>query len=74
MATLKKLAGLPRSFALFWWDFVVGDDVTLAIGVVAGLAAVALLHHAGQSAWWGLPVLWVIALGASLARAVRRGS
>ncbi len=74
MKVLKKLAGVPRSFGLFWWDFIVGDDVTLAIGVVAGLAAVALLHHAGVSAWWGLPIVWVIALAASLARATRRSS
>jgi hypothetical protein len=30
-------------FARFWWDFVVGDDWRIAVGVVAVLAGGALL-------------------------------
>jgi hypothetical protein len=32
-----------RGFARFWWDFIVGDDWRIAAGVVAALAAGALL-------------------------------
>jgi hypothetical protein len=32
-----------RRFARFWWDFVIGEDWRIAAGVVAVLAAGALL-------------------------------
>ena len=55
-----------RAFARFWWDFVVGDDWVLAVGVVAGLALTALL-----GAWWVLPPFVAVTLGWSLRRATR---
>lgn len=66
-------AGL-RAFGAFWWDFVVGDDWRVAAGVVAALAATALLVHAGIPAWWLLPVCVVLLLGLSLRRALRQSS
>ena len=74
MRALRKLVGLLRSFGLFWWDFIVGDDVTLAAGVAIGLAAVYALHKSHVAAWWLLPILWALALGVSLMRAARRAS
>ena len=62
-------AGLV-SFGLFWWDFVVGDDWSIAAAVLVGLGAVAGLADAGTAAWWALPVLWALALTGSLVRAV----
>jgi hypothetical protein len=59
-----------RSFVAFWWDFIVGDDVTIAIGVVVGLGAIAALHSAKVTSWWALPVLWGVALYWSLKRAI----
>jgi hypothetical protein len=32
-----------RAFGRFWWDFVVGDDWRIAVGVVAVLAGGAVL-------------------------------
>jgi hypothetical protein len=32
-----------KGFARFWWDFIVGDDWRIAVGVVLVLAAGALL-------------------------------
>lgn len=69
LATIGKMI---RSFGMFWWDFIVGEDVTLAIAVVLGLAAVAALHAAKVPAWWALPVIWVLGLSLSLARATKR--
>jgi hypothetical protein len=34
-------------FARFWWDFIVGDDWRIAVGVVVVLAAGALLVSGG---------------------------
>jgi hypothetical protein len=60
-----------RSFAMFWYDFIVGDDWRVAVGVVAGLAATAGLVHAGVNAWWLLPVVVAALLGLSLRRVVK---
>jgi uncharacterized membrane protein HdeD (DUF308 family) len=35
--------GFVTGFARFWWDFVIGEDWRIAAGVVAVLAAGALL-------------------------------
>jgi large-conductance mechanosensitive channel len=62
-----------RAFAMFLWDFVVGDDWRLAVGVVAGLALTAVVAGLGVTAWWLLPVLAAAMLAASVWRASRLG-
>jgi hypothetical protein len=59
-----------RSFGLFWYDFVIGDDWQGAAVVVAALAGTALLVHVARvDAWWLLPVAVIAVLGWSLRRA-----
>jgi hypothetical protein len=58
-----------RAFAVFCYDFIIGDDWRLALGVVLGLATTAALAHKGVSAWWVLPASVVVASGLSLRRA-----
>lgn len=60
-----------RSFGAFWWDFIVGDDWRVAVGVVAALAGTAGLAAARVPAWWFLPVTVLVLLGMSLRRAIR---
>lgn len=60
-----------RAFGLFWWDFVVGDDWRVALGVAVGLGLTAVLTHVGVNAWWLLPAAVVLVLGLSLRRAAR---
>ena len=63
------MSGRIRSFAAFWYDFVIGDDWRGALAVLAGLVATALLVHlAGLNAWWLMPVCVLAALGWSLRR------
>jgi hypothetical protein len=50
------------------WEFVVGDDPVIALGVVVALGATALIASAGAPAWWVMP-LAVLVL--SLRRAAR---
>jgi hypothetical protein len=61
-----------RAVALFWWDFIVGDDYRIAIGVIAVLAATAGLSHSGMAAWWLVPVVVLGTLAASVLHAARR--
>lgn len=60
-----------RSFARFWYEFVVGDDWLVAAGVVAALGATAAVSHVGAPAWWVLPVAILALLPFSLWRATR---
>ncbi len=61
-----------RGFALFCYDFVVGDDWTVAVAMVVAVALTALLAHHGVPAWWLMPLAVTLTLAGSLARAVRR--
>ena len=58
-------------FFRFWWDFVVGDDWRIAAGVVVAVAVVGLLAEAGIHAWWLLPAVVVVTLGAAIRTAAR---
>ena len=60
-----------KQFGLFWYDFIVGDDATVAIGVVIALAATYLLARAHVPAWWLVPIATGLLLVVSLLRASR---
>jgi hypothetical protein len=60
-----------RAFAAFWYDFVVGDDWLIAVGVVISLALTYALSQADVPAWWLLPLSLVLLLPLSLWRATR---
>ena len=62
-----------KAFGRFWWNFIVGDDWRVALGVAVALAATYLLTHHGVNAWWLLPVAVAAVLAGSLVRATRRG-
>ena len=59
------------SFGRFLYDFVIGDDWTMAVGVVAAVGLTALLVHAGWAGWWLPPLVVVASLSLSLWRATR---
>lgn len=62
---------LIQRFGRFWYDFIVGDDPVVAIGVVIAMALTAFLTANGVNAWW-LMVIGVFApLTYSLYRAAR---
>jgi hypothetical protein len=62
-----------RAFAAFWYDFVVGDDWLVAVGVVISLAITYALSRTAVPAWWLVPLALVLLLPVSLWRATRRG-
>ena len=60
-----------RSFGLFWWGFVVGDDWRAAAGVLLAIGVTAALVGAGLDAWWLMPPAVAAVLALSLQRASR---
>ena len=62
--------GRLRTFGVFAYDFVIGDDWRGAAVVAAALALTAgLTHLAHVNAWWLMPACVLAALGWSLRRA-----
>ena len=58
-----------KTFGAFWYDFIVGDDWSIAVGVVAAVGATALVHHTGLTAWPIVPIVVAIMLTSSIWRA-----
>jgi hypothetical protein len=75
---MEKTPSLPvrllKGFAMFWWDFLVGDTPELFVAVLSTIGVVALLSidaHFKLAAEIALPALAVVALALSLWRASR---
>jgi hypothetical protein len=60
-----------RAFGRFWYDFVVGDDWRVALGVVVAFGLTAILASLDVPTWWLLPLLVVAVLWGSVWRAAR---
>lgn len=56
-----------RRLGAFCYDFILGDDWTLAVGVGIGIVVTAVLvHAAGLSGWWVMPLTVISTLYVSL--------
>jgi hypothetical protein len=53
----------------FLYEFIVGDDWTMAAAVATGLILAAVLNANHIAAWWLIPLIVVLMLGISLRRA-----
>jgi hypothetical protein len=53
------------------WEFVVGDDWRVALGVAAALALTAIVATSTLASWWLLPACVVALLADSLRRGAR---
>jgi len=60
-----------RRFGRFWYDFVVGDDWRVALGVIAALALTYGISRSSAPVWWLLPLSVLALLALSVRRAVR---
>jgi hypothetical protein len=54
------------AFFRFWYDFIVGDDWRIAVGVAAGIGPTALVAHRGVAAWWVIVVSVIAVLVGSV--------
>ena len=59
-------------FGRFWYDFIVGDDWRIAVGVIATVAGVFVAAHHGFNGWWLLPVAVALLLGFSVTHEMRK--
>jgi hypothetical protein len=59
-------------FAMFWYDFIVGDDWTVAVGVIVALALTAFFAHSNVVAWFWMPLAVFLLLGSYAWRVSRR--
>jgi hypothetical protein len=61
-----------RGFGQFWWDFIIGDDPALAVGVVLILALARVVDQTGLAkvAWVIGPIGVIAVLAFSVGRAV----
>ncbi len=64
---------LLKGFALFWWDFLIGDTPELFVAALVIIGAVALLRggHQNSAAAIALPVLAIASLVLSVRRATK---
>jgi len=60
-----------RTFARFWYEFVVGEDWRVAVGIAVALGLTAILVRLDVTAWWLLPLAVVLLLGLSVRGAAR---
>jgi hypothetical protein len=60
-----------KAFGAFWYDFVIGDDWTVAAGIVIALIITGVVATSPTPAWWIVPTAIAILLPMSLWRATR---
>ena len=58
-----------EAFFRFLWDFVVGDDWRIAVGVVIALGITGVVAGTSVAAWWIVPVAVIALLAGSVWRA-----
>ena len=61
-----------RAFGAFWYDFIIGDDWRVALGVaLAFVAAFAISRWTTGPTWWIVPTVVGVLLPMSIRRATR---
>jgi hypothetical protein len=61
-----------KRFFGFWYEFVIGDDWSIAAGVALALGLTRVLVQLGLNPWWLMPLAVTAALAISLRREVSK--
>ena len=64
--------GALKRFGLFWYDYLVGDDWQIAVGVVLALVVTFLLVPIWSGAWLIMPLAVLVLMPYGVARSLRR--
>jgi hypothetical protein len=68
---MNALVRRGKAFAAFWYDFVVGDDWRVAVGVIVALAATYGVSRTSVATWWVMPAAVALLVPFSLWRVIR---
>jgi hypothetical protein len=70
---IAKVIAKVRAFGAFWYDFIIGDDWRVALGVVLAFAGTWVVTRSTTiAAWWIVPAVVAVVLPMSIRRATRR--
>ena len=70
---MRIIKTILKAFGMFWWNFLVGDTPELFLAVVAILGVVSIFQSGHSHVlMFVLPGLVLVALGASVSRAIRK--
>ena len=71
-ASPMRQPGALKRFGLFWYDYLVGDDWQIAVGVVVALVLTFLLAPIWSGAWLIMPLAVLVLTPYGVARTLRR--
>jgi len=64
--------GWLKSFGQFWYNFMIGDDWTIAAGVCLALGSTYALLQTSVAAWWLTPIAAIFIVAFAVRRANAR--
>jgi tryptophan-rich sensory protein len=68
---MNALVRHSKAFVAFWYDFVVGDDWRVAVGVIVALAVTYGVSRTSVATWWVMPAAVALLVPFSLWRVIR---
>ena len=60
-----------KAFGEFWYDFIIGDDWTIAVGIVIAFFGTEWLKGSTGQSWYLLPIATALLVSNSLVRATK---
>jgi hypothetical protein len=69
---MARVWGWVVAFGRFWYDFIIGDDWTVAAAVFIGLILTGILNANHIVGWWLMPIIVVVVTGVSVQRTSAR--
>jgi hypothetical protein len=69
---MARIWGWVVAFGRFWYDFIIGDDWTVAAAVFIGLILTGILNANHIVGWWLMPIIVVVVTGVSVQRTSAR--
>jgi hypothetical protein len=69
---MSRIWGWVVAFGRFWYDFIIGDDWTVAAAVFIGLVLTGILNANHIVGWWLMPIIVVVITGVSVQRTSAR--
>lgn len=69
---MQRVGSAAVALGRFLYNYIFGDDWTVAVVILLGLAATWVLAASRITAWWLVPLLAIVMTGISIRRSQRR--